>query len=75
MVNGCMVYTERAETATVSRGTRRMPALHAHHLAEKKAKKKRKEKKKRKKEKKRKKKLVTHVETHTGAANLLESGE
>ena len=56
-----MVYTERAETATVSRGTRRMPALHAHHLAEKK--------------KKKKKKLVTHVETHTGAANLLESGE
>ena len=60
-----MVYTELAETATVSRGTRRVSALYAHHLGEY----------SKTRYKKKEKKLFTNVETHASSASLFESGE
>ena len=67
MVHGCMVYTERAETAAVSCGTSHASAvsipfwwIFKNAL---------------KKKKKKKKKLFTHVESYVNALGLLESGE
>ena len=58
-----MVYTERAETAAVSRGTSHVSAVRTplRWLKEK--------------EKTRYKKLVTHVDSHVRTVSLRESGE
>ena len=64
MVHGCVVYTERAEAAAVSRGTSRVTnqtALEVHHFGGY--------------LKTRYKELVVHVESHASAVSLLESGE
>ena len=58
---GCMVFTERAETAAVSCGTSHASAVSIHYFG--------------RYSKQRYKKLVTHVESHASAMNLLESGE
>ena len=61
MVHGYMVYTERAETAAISRGTSHASAVSTplqwifKNM--------------------RYKKLFTHVESHASATSLLESGE
>ena len=61
MVPGCMVYTERAETAAVSCGTSHVSAVSTQlRWIFKKT---------------RYKKAVTHAETHASAVSLLESGE
>ena len=61
MVHGCMVYTERAETAAVSRGTSK--CQRCKHTTSVDI------------QKRAIKKLVTHVESPTSAVSLLESGE
>ena len=55
-----MVYTERAETAAVSRGTGHVSAISTPLDGYSKT---------------RYKKIVTHVESHASALSLLESGE
>ena len=70
MVNGCMVYTERAETAVVLCGTTHAsavtPAMPPTSVDMKNT---------TTKNKKCYKKLVTHAESHAIAVSLLESGE
>ena len=61
MVHGCMVYTERAETAAVSCGTSHVSAVRVYHFGGQ--------------SKTRYKKLVTHAESQASAVSLLESGE
>ena len=61
MVHGCMVYTERADMAAVSRGTSQASAVSTPlRWIFKQT---------------RYKKLFTHVESHASAVSLLESGE
>ena len=55
-----MVYTERAEMAAVSCGTSHASAVSIHYFG--------------RYSKQHYKKLVTHVESHASAVNLLESG-
>ena len=62
MVHGCMVYTERAETAAVSCGTSHTSAVSTYTTSVD-------------IKKTRYKKLVTRVELHASAVSLLESGE
>ena len=60
MMNGCMVYTERAETAAVSCGTSHISAVSVYTTSvdiQKRA----------------IKKLFAHAESHASAVNLLES--
>ena len=65
MLHGCMLYTERAETAAVLWcGTSHVSAVKYNNSVDIK-----KEKKKRYKE------LVIHVESHASAMSLLGSGE
>ena len=61
MVHGCMVYTERAEMAAVSRGTSHASAVSTPTSVDI--------------QKRAKKKLVSHVESHASAVSLLEGGE
>ena len=67
MVHGCMVYTERAETAAVLWcGTSHVSAVKYNNSVDI---------KKRKEKKKRYRKLVIHVESHASAVSLLKSRE
>ena len=61
MVHGCMVYTERDETATVSRGTSHVSAVSTPTSVDI--------------PKTRYRNLVTHVESHTSVVSLFESAE
>ena len=61
MVHGCMVHTELAEKAAVSRGIGYVSAVLGTPLQ--------------KIFKTRYKRLLIHVESHGGAVSLLESGE
>ena len=63
-MHGCMVYTERAETAAVSCGTSHASAVSTplRWILQQ-------------QQQPRYKKLVIHVESHASAVSLLESGE
>ena len=79
MVHGCMVYTERAETAAVSCGTSHASVVSTplRWIVENRAIKNKTNKntQKNKKTKQSKNKLFTRVESHASAVSLLESGE
>ena len=62
MVHGCMVYTERAETAAVSCGTTHVSAVSIYTTSVD-------------IQKPRYKKLVNRVESHASAVSLLKDGE